>query len=82
MKAEEQRKRMKENNPMKKEEIMKKNLITRHGVFTFYGKEYYSYKECAEKWGINLITLSGWIKKKITIEKNYSFTQKRRRAFY
>ena len=86
MKDKQQRNRMSKNNPMKREEIMRKNLITRHGTFTFMGKEYYCFKDCANEWGYCAETISFWIKNNIQIEKiipsptnpNGPFTQEER----
>lgn len=69
MKDKKQRERMSKNNPMKQEETMRKNLITRHDTFTFMGKEYYCFKDCASDWGFTLNTISFWIKNNISIEE-------------
>lgn len=58
MKAEEQRERMRKNNPSKNPETFKKKAIKNGTVILFYGKKYYTFKELADAWGVTQNTVS------------------------
>lgn len=58
MKSEDQRERIRKNNPMKQQEIVEKVATAKHGIMTFYGKNYYTYKALSEAWGISTATIS------------------------
>ena len=56
MKAEEQRERMRLNNPSFKRETWINKAIRNNSIIYFYDKEYYTVKEFCQTWGISTST--------------------------
>lgn len=58
MKDENQRERMRKNNPAFKRETWANKARRNNSILSFYGKEYYTFQELANAWGVSCVTVS------------------------